>query len=49
MSPGWLWPGMNNFGIDTLSRTLGRELGTRLGHTVITENVPGAGGRAEPR
>lgn len=31
-------------GIDAFSRTVGRELGARLGQAVVIENMPGAGG-----
>lgn len=37
-------PASPGSGIDAFSRTVGRELGARLGQAVVIENMPGAGG-----
>ena len=37
-------PASPGSGIDTFSRTLGRELSMRLGQPIVIENMPGAGG-----
>ena len=37
-------PASPGSGIDTLARTVGRELGNRLSQAVVIENMPGAGG-----